>query len=104
MNTQQIIEKAESKGNVKTILIEVGSLTGIDTDKLKNDINNKKPNWEIYIEKKPGKLICMCGYEGEPKKADERNGNILYVCPECSSSVPKRLEGKEIMIKSVELE
>jgi len=97
-----IIKKAESKGKVKSAVIEVGDLAHLSAEELEETIKNMV-KWTFVIVKKPAKVKCSCGYIGGPKIVEKRHGLTLFVCPECSS-IPKVLEGKDIILKEVEVE
>ena len=97
-----IIKKAESQGKVKSALIEVGDLAHLSAEELDETLKNMV-KWNFIIKKKPAKVKCSCGYIGEPKIVEKRHGLTLFVCPKCSS-IPKVLEGKDIVLREVEVE
>ncbi len=97
-----IIKKAESKGKVKSALIEVGDLAHLSAEELGETLKNMV-NWNFVVVKKPAKVKCSCGYIGEPKIIEKRHGLALFVCPKCST-IPKVIEGKDIILKEVEVE
>ena len=98
----KIIEKAKEHGKVKSILVEVGQLAEVPAHELAETLK-KMIDWEILVTEKKAKVKCSCGYEGEPKIVEKRHEMTLFVCPKCSS-LPKVLEGKDIILKEVEVE
>lgn len=97
-----IIKKAESKGRVKSAVIEVGDLAHLSAEELEQALKNLV-DWNIIIVKRPAKIKCSCGYIGKPKIVEKRHGLTLFVCPKCSS-LPKVLSGEDIILKEVEVE
>lgn len=97
-----IIKKAESKGKVISVVIEVGDLAHLSAEELEQTLKNIV-DWNLIIIKKPAKVKCSCSYIGEPKIIEKRHGLTLFVCPKCSS-LPKVLKGKDIILKDVEIE
>lgn len=99
---KQIIEKAKKKGNVKSILVEVGELSKFSAEDIEKEIKNLV-DWQVVVATKRALVKCSCGYKGAPKIIEKRHGLALFVCPECSS-LPKVLEGKDIVLKGVDVE
>ena len=97
-----IIKKAESKGKVKSAVIEVGDLAHLSAEELDAALKNMV-SWSFVIVKRPAKVKCLCGYIGEPKVVEKKHGLTLFVCPKCSS-IPKVLKGKDIILKEIEVE
>lgn len=97
-----IIKKAEAQGRVKSVLIEVGELAHLSAEEIEQTLKNRV-NWNIVISKKPAKVKCSCNYIGRPKIVEKRHALTLFVCPKCSS-VPKVLDGKDIILKEVDVE
>jgi len=98
----KIIQKAKEHGKVKAIVVEVGQLADIPSDHLAETLR-KMVDWNISVEEKKARVKCSCGYEGEPKIVEKRHEMTLFVCPKCSS-LPKVREGKDIILKEVEVE
>ncbi len=98
----KIIEQAKEHGNIKSIVIEVGDLAHLPADEMK-EIMEKLTDWKIKVEKKPAVISCECGYTGEPKILQQLHDNNIYECPECSKSLPKILDGHDIILKEVEI-
>jgi Zn finger protein HypA/HybF involved in hydrogenase expression len=97
-----IIKKAKYHGRIKSILLEIGELSTLSPEKIKEYII-KKTNWDVLIEQKDASIKCSCGYEGKPIIPEKRKENTLIICPECSS-LPKEIIGKSIILKHFELE
>ena len=98
---KEIINKAKEHGEVKGILVEVGELADIPADHLLETLETMV-NWNVLIKEKKARVKCSCGYEGEPKIVEKRHDFTLFVCPKCSS-LPKVLEGKDIILREVEV-
>ncbi len=99
---KKIIEKAKEHGNVMKVTIELGDIAPLTAQELTNAIE-ELVDWEIEIEKKPAKVRCQCGYEGEPKIKERKHDFVLFICPKCKE-IPKPLEGEDIILKEVEIE
>ena len=98
----KIVEKAKEHGKVKSIFVEVGQLSDVPVDELEEALK-KMVDWKITVKEKKARVKCSCGYEGEPKIVEKRHSFTLFVCPKCSS-LPKVLEGRDIILREVEVE
>jgi len=98
---KQIIETANKKGKVKSILVEVGELADVSAEEIESALK-KLVDWKVIVATKRAIVKCSCGYKGNPKIVEKRHGLTLFVCPECSS-LPKVYEGKDIILKEVTL-
>ena len=100
----KIISDAQAYGKVKSITIEVGDLAHLPADEMQKILQEKKPNWEINVERVEAKVKCQCGYEGEPEILQQLHDHNIYQCPKCKQPLPEILEGEDILIKEVEVE
>lgn len=88
--------------DVKNILLEIGEMSGIETDSLKfcfDAIKNETPfgNAEMKIKKIPFVLFCNnC-------KSETTNIYGIKLCEKCGSSDTIIVSGKEMKIIEVEL-
>lgn len=98
----KIIEQAKEHGNIKSIVIEVGDLGHLPAHEMK-EVMEKLTDWEIEVISKPAVIACDCGYTGEPKILQQLHDNNIYECPKCSKSLPKILDGHDIILKEVEI-
>ncbi|GAI80050.1 unnamed protein product [marine sediment metagenome] len=97
---KQIIENAKKeKGNIKSILVEVGELAPVQAEDIEKTLK-EMVDWEIVVAQKRAVVKCSCGYKGHPKIIEKRHHLTLFVCPKCSS-LPKVYEGKDIILKEV---
>jgi Zn finger protein HypA/HybF involved in hydrogenase expression len=99
---KQIIEEAMKHGKVKEITIEVGDIAHLPANEMKEVMQNMT-KWKIIVKQKKAKVKCDCGYTGEPKIIEKKHGFVLFECPKCGS-MPKVLEGEDIIIKEVKVE
>ena len=99
---KQIIETAKKKGNVKSILVEVGELAHCSAEEIESALK-KMVDWQVIVATKRAIVKCKCGYEGNPKIIEKRHGLTLFVCPQCSE-LPKVYQGKDIVLKEVTVE
>jgi len=99
--TDQIIKEAKKHGKVKSILVEVGDLAHLPAEDLERTLK-KMVKWKVNIERKKADVICTCGYKGEPKIIERRHDLILFSCPKCDS-IPKILDGEDIILKEVKV-
>ncbi len=100
---QKIIKQANHYKNIKSITVEVGELAHLPSDEMKQ-ILERLTNWEIKIIPKKAIILCVCGHRGEPKILQQLHDNNIYECPKCSFSLPQILDGKEIILKEIEIE
>lgn len=96
---QAIISNVENSKNVKSVLVEVGELAGIEPQHLGEHLM-EETGWEIEIVPKQGKVNCECGFIGEPKIRERLHDMVIFECPICGE-IPKVLEGKDIKILKV---
>jgi Zn finger protein HypA/HybF involved in hydrogenase expression len=101
--SQDIIEAAKRQGKVKGIIVEVGELGHVPAEELMETLSRMVPNWYVQIVPKKAKVKCLCGYVGEPKILEHTHGHSVYFCPKCKR-VPELVEGKDIILKEVEVE
>ncbi|MBW2997534.1 hydrogenase maturation nickel metallochaperone HypA [Candidatus Woesearchaeota archaeon] len=101
--SKDIIEAAKKQGNVKGITVEVGDLGHLPAEELQETLSRMAPGWHVTIVRKKAKAKCICGYEGEPKILEHTHGHSVYFCPNCKR-VPEIIEGKDIVLKEVEVE
>jgi Zn finger protein HypA/HybF involved in hydrogenase expression len=100
--SRDIIETAQKQGKVKAITVEVGDLGHLPADELEETLKRMVP-WKIRIKKKKAKAKCTCGFVGGPTIAEHRHGSSVYYCPKCGE-VPEITEGRDIVLKQVEVE
>jgi hydrogenase nickel incorporation protein HypA/HybF len=60
---------------------------------------------EFVLERNNGKIKCNeCGYEGEPQIAeDDLLRLMMFSCPKCESSRTTILDGRQIIISSIDI-
>ncbi|MBW2999381.1 hydrogenase maturation nickel metallochaperone HypA [Candidatus Woesearchaeota archaeon] len=97
-----IIEEAKKQGNVKSITVEVGDLGNLPAEEIEQTLK-QMVDWEIKLIKKKATVKCKCGYQGEPKILEKGHDLNVFVCPECGT-VPEVIDGKDIILKEVEVE
>ena len=102
MNTaivERLISEAKMKGQVKSIMVEVGELTTAFPHMLKAALE-RKLGCTVDITQRRGTVQCLCGYFGEPKIIEKSEESVHFVCPSCGNS-PGVIEGEEIFLKNV---
>ncbi|MFA6089399.1 MAG: hydrogenase maturation nickel metallochaperone HypA [Candidatus Woesearchaeota archaeon] len=100
---KEIIQKANSLGKVKKILVDCGALAHLPADELKHALEHQC-KFDIEVNETPAKVICEdCGYTGIPKILEHSHDLTLYECPKCGS-VPEIVEGDQIFLKSVDVD
>jgi hydrogenase nickel incorporation protein HypA/HybF len=95
-----IIKPIRDLEKLDSIIIEVGELSGIEPEHLKEHLKPKL-NCEITTEFMQAKIKCRCSFIGKPKINEVLHDFVVYSCPECHSSFPDVLEGKDIKIKKL---
>lgn len=100
--SKDIIEAAEKQGKVKSITVEVGALGHVPLEELKETLKNMV-HWKINMISKNAKVECVCGFVGAPDIVEHRHGHSVFFCPSCGS-VPKLVEGGDIILKKVVVE
>jgi len=98
---KDIIEKAKKKGEVKSIVIEIGEIAHLTKEELGDALKNLI-SWEIKFNEMESEVKCECGYSGKPKIVERSHDFILIECPECRS-IPKIIKGDKIILKKVEV-
>ena len=99
----KIISDAKEYGKIKSLTIEVGDLAHLPAKEMK-EVLKKLTNWNIKVISKKAVIACDCSYTGEPKIIQQLHDHNIYECPACSKSLPKILEGHDIILKEVEVE
>jgi Zn finger protein HypA/HybF involved in hydrogenase expression len=100
--SKDIIETAKKQGKVKSITVEVGALGHVPLEELKETLKGLV-DWNINMISKKAKVECVCGFVGAPNIIEHRHGHSVFFCPSCGS-VPKVLEGEDIILKKVVVE
>ena len=101
----QILHACEDAGmgNAKKISVELGLLTGYKADSVLFYFDSIKKDWniikdaELNIIEIPGKILCR-----SCKKELIVESSPLILCPNCESTNVKVLQGKDVVIKSIE--
>jgi hydrogenase nickel incorporation protein HypA/HybF len=98
----EAVEKA-GKTKVTQIILSIGEISGIEESALLTALNSFKnellfSKTKIKIERIKGKAFCLnCN-------TNYHINEIYSLCPFCSSYEKKIIEGKEFMVKSIEVE
>lgn len=101
---QGIINTAKAEGSVTKITIECGDLGHLPANEMR-EVLEKMTDWEIEIIKKKATVKCeKCNYQGEPKITQQLHDQNIFECPECGTMFPDVLDGKDIVLQSVEVE
>ncbi len=96
---QNIMKQVEDSENVKEIFIEVGDLSGIEADHLKEHLEEAS-GWKVNAVTIKSKIVCNCGYVGEAKVKERLHDLVIFSCPKCDM-IPEVLDGDKIKIKKV---
>lgn len=96
----QVIMAAKLAGATKKIRVEVGELSTITPEHLKEHMKGMVP-WEVETRFQKAEVKCECGFKGAPKILEEGHDFILFCCPKCSAK-PLVVRGGEIKIIGVE--
>ena len=99
---QQIIEKAQELGKVKAITVIVGELAHVPAKDIYK-ILSELVSWDIKIETEKAVVQCNCGFTGNPKILEHGHDYAIFICPKCNKVPSQVLNGKDIMLKEVEL-
>lgn len=97
-----IPDKAKD-GRIQKINVEIGKLSTVVPDSLRFcfDIASKETparDAELIIEEIPVIAECRnCTHQWEP-------GVPVFICPECGSGAVEIISGRELSVKSIELE
>ena len=100
---QEIIKEATKHGTVKAITVEVGDLAHLPRGEMEQVLKKMTP-WEIKTTSKKATIKCTCGYVGEPHIVEHGHDHSIFECPKCKAAMPQILEGKDIILKDVEVE
>jgi len=96
---EAIVRNVENKDNVKSIVLEVGELVGIEAGHLKEHMEEQF-DWDVEVLEKKARVKCECGFEGEPRVLERLHDLIVFECPRCGG-IPTILKGKDIKIIKV---
>jgi hydrogenase nickel incorporation protein HypA/HybF len=106
MNVVEIAEEEAKKNNasvVSKIEIDVGKLSGVIVEALTFAMDSAKQNTclsdaEVVINELVAKAKCeACGHEFETK-------DYFSICPECGNFKTDIIAGKELQVRSMQLE
>lgn len=102
---RDLLWKAQSKGDVKSIEVEVGDLSAVTVKELKDAVRLLAP--QVSVKAKAIKAIVKCpkrkcGYSGKPKVIEKMHGLVLFECPKCRA-IPKIVQGGEVVLKKIVL-
>jgi len=98
---KQIIEKAKSQGDVKSITVEVGELAHVPALEIE-EVLKGMVNWQINVLHLNSEVMCDCGFTGRAQIMEKTHGSTIFFCPDCNS-VPKVVVGDKISLKEVDL-
>jgi Zn finger protein HypA/HybF involved in hydrogenase expression len=96
---KNIIDQVKDKERVYYIEIDVGELSGIEPDHLKEHLE-EFTKWKVITKLVKAKVICSCSYIGKPRVLQKMHDLVLYNCPVCGNKV-EVIEGKDIKIVKV---
>lgn len=96
----QVIMAAKLAGATKKIRVEVGELSTISPEHLKEHLKGMVP-WKVETRFVKAHVKCDCKYKGPPEIMEEGHDFILFRCPQCKGK-PEVVEGGEIKIVGVE--
>jgi len=97
---EDIMKAAKKKGRPKSITLEVGALSSVSANEIKNALS-EFVNWDIIVTTKKGIAACDCGFKGEPKIKQRMHDFVLMECPKCKNNDMKIIEGDKIKLVSV---
>jgi hydrogenase nickel incorporation protein HypA/HybF len=103
--------KKQNAQSIKTVTLEIGEMTFLGFDQLQFAFDILKEHTilehaRLILRKIPVKVSCTCGYTGKIDYDVNEAFHIalpLFKCPQCQGDITI-LEGKECIIKSIELE
>lgn len=98
----RIVEEANRHGRVLGITVEVGELAPIPAAELEEAL--RFTGWKLDVVTRPGVIGCSCGYRGRPVVTEHGHDYTLFHCPECESSLPAIIEGKDVVLRDVTVE
>jgi len=98
---KKIIEDAKRHGEVKSISVDIGEIAHITKEQLEPTLTSLV-DWKVDLQEVKAQAKCSCGYEGPPKILERGHDFCVYECPECGN-VPEITQGKDIVLKSVEV-
>lgn len=96
----QLVQAATLAGATKKIIVEVGELSTISPEHLKEHLKGMV-DWEVETRFKKAKVKCDCKYKGPPEILEEGHDFVLFRCPKCKGK-PDVIEGGVIKIVGVE--
>ena len=97
--TESIIKNVPNPKDVTSITLEVGELSGIEKDHLKEHLV-ERTGWIVDVIGIDSKVRCLCGYEGRAKIKERLHDLVIFSCPKCDL-LPEVLSGSDIKIAKV---
>ncbi len=97
---QQIVNAAKLEGATKKIIVEVGELSTISPQHVKEHLAGVV-SWEVETRFRKAKVKCACSYRGKPEILEEGHDFVLFRCPHCKGK-PEVVEGGKIKVIGVE--
>ncbi len=101
--SKDIIDAAQNQGKVKAITVEVGDLGHLPLEELRETLCSMVPDWDVKLVSKKALVQCVCGYHGAPDIIEHKHGQSIWKCPKCGL-MPEVVDGKDIILKEVEVE
>ena len=105
------VAKEMKAKKIKSIELSVGELSLLAKEQLKfwlKEILNKKDiakDAKIKINPVKAKIKCKsCGYEGNLKSDNQNHFQPAFLCPDCGDSDIDIKEGRDCVIKRVQVE
>ncbi|MCX6767907.1 MAG: hydrogenase/urease maturation nickel metallochaperone HypA [Candidatus Micrarchaeota archaeon] len=99
---EKIAVEAEKRAKaVKGVVVEVGELAGVTGEEIVEALKFVRPAWKVTVAEKKAVVECgACGFRGAPKIVERAHDFVVFECPKCGT-IPKALEGAEIILKKV---
>jgi len=98
---KKIVSDALNYGNVKSIAVEVGELSGMPAKELE-DLLGAIANFNVNVKEIESFVECKCGYKGRAKIKERLHDLIIFCCPKCGK-IPAVKKGDKIILKEVEI-
>lgn len=92
--------------SVNKVKVEVGELSGINTHNLATWFQTLTKgsiaqNTQFLVNRTPGVIRCICGYEGAPHQIFGQGDKLTIECGKCKSTLVTPLHGTDYSIKEI---
>ncbi len=106
----EVLKTAERRNasSVGSVKVSIGELSGINTHQFASwfrtlSKGSAAENCRLTVDREPGLVKCICGFEGRPHQVFGEGENVVIECGDCKSTLVTPLSGKGYKIVELEM-